>query len=250
MSGRGFRILLAAALLCVAPLRGGPAAQELIADLSRHLVAITTGFAGTDVLLFGATEKAGDVIIVVVGPTRREIVRRKSRIAGIWVNDAKLAFKDVPSYYGLAASKPIETLLSAAAMRRHGIGIQYLSLKPERQIDDDDLAEFRAGFLRYKILNGLFTVRPRDVVFLGKRLFRSSIYFPANVPTGTYTVQVFLVRDGRVVSAQTTPLIIAKVGVGADVYYFAHNSSVLYGIIAVVVALLAGLFAGVVFRKA
>ena len=250
MRGRGYRILLAAALLFMAPLRGGAIAQELVADLSRHLVAITTGFSGTDVLLFGATEKASDIIIVVVGPTRREIVRRKSRIAGIWINDAELAFKDVPSFYGLAASRPIETLLSAAAMRRHGIGIQYLSLNPERQIDDNDLAEFRAGFLRYKILNGLFTVRPRDVDFLGKRLFRSSIYFPANVPTGTYTVQVFLVRDGRVVSAQTTPLIIAKVGVGADVYYFAHNSSVLYGIIAIVVALLAGLFAGVVFRKA
>ena len=246
----GFSILLAVALVIMAPLRGGPAAQELVADLSRHLVAITTGFAGTDVLLFGATEKGGDVIIVVVGPTGREIVRRKSRIAGIWINDDELALEDVPSFYGLAASKPIEMLLSPAAMRRHGIGVQYMSLKPERKINDDDLAEFRAGFLRNKILNGLYTVRPRDVIFLGQRLFRSSIYFPANVPTGTYKVQVFLVRDGRVVSAQTTPLIIAKVGIGARIYQFAHNSSVLYGIIAIVIALLAGLFAGVVFRKA
>ncbi len=39
----------------------GPArAAPLIADLSKHLVAITTGFAGTDVLLFGAIEDPGD----------------------------------------------------------------------------------------------------------------------------------------------------------------------------------------------
>jgi hypothetical protein len=34
----------------------GPArAQALVADLTSHLVAITTGFTGTSVVLFGAT---------------------------------------------------------------------------------------------------------------------------------------------------------------------------------------------------
>jgi len=31
-------------------------AASLVADLSNHLIAITTGFTGTDVLLFGAKE--------------------------------------------------------------------------------------------------------------------------------------------------------------------------------------------------
>ena len=250
MSRGGFRILLMAMALAVVPLPAGTFAQEVVADSSRHFVAITTGFVGTDVLLFGATEGKGDVIIVVRGPPRREVVRRKGRMAGIWVNDAELAFEDVPSYYGLASSKPIETLLRPAALQRHGIGVQHMRLRPARKVSDDDLAEFRAGFLRNKILNGLFTVRPRDVIFLGQRLFRSTMYFPAYVPTGNYTVQVFLVRKGRVVGAQTVPLTIAKIGIGADVYRFAHDSSALYGIIAIMIALLAGLFAGVVFRKA
>lgn len=250
MKGRGLKILLIAALLGAVPLGAAPRAQELVADLSRHLVPITTGFVGTNVLLFGATEGRGDVIIVVSGPSRREVVRRKGRVAGIWVNDAQLTFEDVPSFYGLAASKPIGKLLTTAALRRHGIGIENLNLKPGRQVGAGELAGFRTGFLRNKIRDGLFTKRPGGVTFLGQRLFRSTMYFPANVPTGTYAVKVFLVRDRRVVSAQTTPLIIAKVGIGAEVYHFAHNSSVLYGIIAIVIALLAGLFAGVVFRKA
>jgi uncharacterized protein (TIGR02186 family) len=236
-------------LYCV-PLGAQPRAQELVADLSKHFVAITTGFVGTEVLLFGATEGRGDVVIVVKGPARSEVVRRKGRIAGIWVNNGKLTFRDVPAFYGVAASKPIGDLMTESARRRHGIGIESLNLKPVRPVGAQELAGYRKGFIRNKIGDGLFSMQPAKVAFLGQRLFRSKMYFPANVPTGTYTVQVFLVRDGQVVSAQTTPLTIAKVGIGADVYNFAHSSSVFYGIIAIVIALLAGLFAGVVFRKA
>ena len=250
MTGRGLKFLVLAAALALAPVRGGPQAQGLVADASRHLVAITTGFVGTEVLLFGATEEDGDVIIVVRGPARREVVRRKGRLAGIWVNDAEMTFRDVPSYCWFASSKPIEMLLRPASLERHGIGVQHLRLAAAGKVDADDLAGFRAGLIRYKALNGLFTLRPGDVDFLGKRLFRSTIYFPANVPTGSYTVQVFFVREGGVASAQTVPLTIAKVGIGADVYRFAHASSALYGFFAIAIALLAGLFAGVIFRKA
>ena len=249
MTDRWRKLVLILGLMAVLPFASKPRAQELVADLSRHFVAITTGFVGTDVLLFGATEGRGDVIVVVNGPARPEVVRRKGRIAGIWVNDAKVTFKNVPSFYGVAASKPLEKLLSPSAMRRHGIGTANLNLNPAQSLEPSVLAGFRKGFLRNKIRSGLFSDRPGTVIFLGQRLFRTTMYFPANVPTGTYAVKVFLVRDGRVVSAQTTPFSIAKVGIGADIYYFAHNSAILYGIIAVAGALLLGLFGGVVFRK-
>ena len=70
MAGRGPKVLVLAAALALGPVPGGLHAQGLVADASRHLVAITTGFVGTKVLLFGATEGEGDVIIVVRGPAR------------------------------------------------------------------------------------------------------------------------------------------------------------------------------------
>jgi len=42
---------------------------------------------------------------------------------------------------------------------------------------------------------------------------------------------------------------VAKAGLGAEIYQFAHRNSALYGIIAILIALLAGWLAGVVFRK-
>ncbi len=69
------------------------------------------------------------------------------------------------------------------------------------------------------------------------------------MPTGTYTADVFLVRDGEVVAAQATPLVVSKIGLGADMADIAHRHSALYGIIAVLVAAMAGWLAGVIFRR-
>ena len=49
-------IVTAITLISIAlPLKSGKA-DALVVDLSNHLVAITTGFTGTDVLLFGAVQ--------------------------------------------------------------------------------------------------------------------------------------------------------------------------------------------------
>ena len=65
--------LLAGGLLAAAPARP---AEDLVADLSEHLIAITTGFTGTEVVMFGATEGSGDVVIIVRGPLSDATVRR------------------------------------------------------------------------------------------------------------------------------------------------------------------------------
>ena len=73
--------------------------------------------------------------------------------------------------------------------------------------------------------------------------------FPANVPTGNYLVEVLLVRNGKVVSGQTTPLVIAETGLGADVSEFAERNAALYGFAAIIGAALLGWLASLPFRN-
>lgn len=244
------RSLLRLAAVILAVTLAAPAARaQLVADLSEHLIAITTGFVGTDVLLFGAIDGAGDVVVVVRGPPRTEIVRRKGRVAGIWVNEREVEFTGVPSFYVVASAKPLEDILTPVARTRHEIGFDYLQFAPVRAVPPDQAAEFRRALIRNKQRDDLYLAETGKVNFLGSRLFRTRIYFPSNVPTGTYTADVFLVRDGAVISAQSTPLVVGKVGFGAELFDFAHRRPVLYGILAVTVALLAGWLAGVAFRR-
>lgn len=241
---------LAAATL-LALLIGGPQprAQALIADLSNHLIAITTGFTGTEVLLFGAVEEAGDVVVIVRGPVGDVAVRRKDRIAGVWVNSGRMDFTDVPSYYAVAASRPLAEIGPPVLLSRHAIGLDFLRLAAAGQPSEAAQQPYRSALVRIKQQDNLYAASVGRVTFLGQRLFRTTVSFPANVPVGSYLVEVLLVRDGEVVSAQTTPLIISKVGFGADIYDFAHNQGALHGVVAILAALMAGWLAHLAFRR-
>ena len=224
-------------------------AEPLVADLSDHLIAITTGFTGAEVLLFGATDGPGDVVAVVRGPTGRAVVRRKDRIFGIWVNSAALDFREVPNFYAVASSRPLDQLLTPETAQRYGIGLDTLSIRPDSDIVSPATSDMLKALIRIKIREGLFRPDAGKVTFLGARLFRADFRFPANVPTGSYLVEILLIRDGKISNAQTTPLVVSKVGVGADIFEFAHRHAAAYGIIAIVIALLAGWAAHLVFRK-
>lgn len=246
------RLLAVFGLLLCAALTRPAAAEPLVADLSKHLVAITTGFAGTDVLLFGAVEDVpggGDVVVVVRGPNRSEIVRRKARTLGVWMNSGLAEVADAPSFYRVAATRPLAEIAPRAVLDRHQIGLDSLDLVIRPRDAAADVAQYRAALVRLKQGQGLYGGDIEGISFLGNRLFRTDVHFPANVPVGTYLVEVYLMADGEVVSAQTTPLVISKIGLGADLYDFAHQRAAIYGIIAILLAASAGWIAALVFRK-
>lgn len=243
-------VLVCCALACAASsATSSVLAAELVVDLARHLVAITTGFTGSDVLVFGATDGEGDVVVVIRGPENTEAVRRKGRVFGIWVNERDLAFDNVPAYYAVAASVPIEDILPERVMKRHQIGVNNLRLVAPRDVDPGEAEEFRAALIRSKQRAGLYTAEPSRILLLGNRLFRTDVWFPANAPVGRYVVQVYLVRDGEVASAEITPLIVSKIGFEAGVYNFAQRYSLAYGVLAILIAAVAGWAASAIFRK-
>lgn len=249
----GFRSIAAqcsavlALLLCslVSP---AAAQSPLIADLDDHLIAITTGFAGADVLLFGTTDGPGDVIVVVKGPVDNVEVVRKERVAGIWINRKRVAFQNVPAVYMMASSKPIAELLPESMRANYQMGIDNIRMVAANP-EDPDAANFTAALIDTKQSHGLFAAQPARILFIGDRLFRVNLRVPSSVPTGTYLAEIYLVRDQKIVGVQTTPLVISKIGFGADIYDFAHRHGAAYGVIAVLVALFAGWMAHLAFRR-
>lgn len=233
-------------LAIAGPLRAAP----LVADLSKHLVAITTGFAGADVLLFGSVDRPGDVVVIIWGPPEEVVMHRKSRIAGIWINTAQMTFEHVPSFYAVASSRALDEIASEHVLSRLEMGVERLNLPLPRTKASPNIArKWRDALIRNKERLGHYAREVGQVTFLGENLFRTQVEFPANVPTGTYQIEVYLLRDGRVVSAQTTPLIVSKIGLEADVFDFAHDYSAIYGLIAILVALVAGWLAHIAFRR-
>jgi uncharacterized protein (TIGR02186 family) len=242
---RGFgAAVLLLLLLMVAPARGA----AIVADLSTHIVAIGSGFTGDSVVLFGSIDGPGDIIAVVRGPDRDMTVWRKGKVAGIWVNAESVTFDNVPSFYTVVASQPPEKLIQPATAALYKIGHANLRLEPIVPTAPIRARRFGEALIEEQQRAGLFAADIGKVIFLGERLFRASLSFPANVPTGNYLVQIYLVRDGDIVSGQTTPLVVSKVGLDAAVFDFATREAAAYGAIAVLTAVVAGWLASLPFR--
>lgn len=228
-------------------------AQPLVADLSDHLVKITLGFEGSDLLLFGAVEGKGEVVVVVYGPVETVTVRRKERTAGlIWMNRDEVTFVNVPAFYQVMSTRELGDWLPDSLRERHQIGTEHLDLPVHPALAGISRVEaerFREALIRRKKSLGHYARSVGTVSMLSARLFRTEVVFPTNVPTGTYTVEVFLVDDAQVISAQTTPLYVSKIGVLAEIFRFATVNAALYGLVAILIAVLAGLGANAIFRK-
>jgi uncharacterized protein (TIGR02186 family) len=242
-------LLWLAAVWCAAPAIPANAAAVL-ADLSSHIIAIGGGFTGDSVVLFGSTDGPGDIIAVVRGPERDVTVWQKGKIAGIWVNTHSVTFDNVPVFYSVVASRPLDQLIQPSVAALYKIGAAYLKYDTESPEPPERTRLFTDALIDEQRKAGLFVTDTGKVAFLGERLFRATLNFPQNVPTGTYLVQIFLIRDGDVVSGQTTPLVVSKVGVDAAVSEFAIRESAAYGIIAIAVAVAAGWLASLAFRRA
>lgn len=231
-----------------------PAAADIVADVDDHLVGITTGFSGTRILVFGSIdgtdgEAAGDVVVVVRGPTSPVKLYRKGRVLGVWVNSAALTFVQTPSFYAVASSRPLNEIASPSERKRLKIGIDHLELQAIGRVSENLLTEWREALVRAKVRDRLYRVDPGEVLLLNDRLFRVDFELPAKVTTGTYMVETYLFKDGVAVAAQTLPLVVNKIGFEAAIYSFAQQQPPLYGIAAILVALVVGWVSYLIFRR-
>jgi uncharacterized protein (TIGR02186 family) len=243
--------LITAALLTAAPTA---ASSRLVADLSNKSIAITTGFHGTELLLFGAVDgRAGDdIIVIVTGPPTDIAQRRKDNRAGIWVNVETNIWKQAPSFYNILATRPLDKIASIEMMQQLGIGPAHLGLTllPEGgtgpAIDGNRFIEALAGNMGSI---HLWPAQTGTVSLAQDALFRATLDLPANIVTGDYDIRVLHFRDGMAISEDRTRLNIEKGGLTADIYNLAHDYSALYGIFAIAFAVAAGWLAAAAFRR-
>ncbi len=238
----------------------GPAAAErLIASLSNHRVLITSNYTGVELLLFGAVERDGtaarrepyDIVATVTGPRETLRTRRKQRLLGIWVNTASRDFIDPPSYLAVLANRPLEAITGTENRRRLQLGIASTML-PELINNDIGVVSndpFRAALVRLMRERGLYSEEPNGVTFLTPTLFRASIVLPAEVPIGSYHVDVKLFAEGNLVAQTDTAFEVLKVGFEQFVVSAARDHGIAYGLATATMALLTGWFASVVFRR-
>jgi uncharacterized protein (TIGR02186 family) len=222
---------------------------DLIVDLSLARVSITSAFHGESVLLFGMFDPPGEIVVVVAGPPARETVLRKQRFLGLWLNTGRQAFDDVPAYYFIAASQPLQRLLARSGGEIMTLEDRLAAAQSVGERDHADLIRFRVGLGEVKRRQGLYPAATGQVIVQAGRLFRVELPFPSRLPEGAYEVRTYLMREGKIVAAVSRPLPVGKVGFSAQLAGWAENDGPLYGLGAVVMALVVGWLGGAIMRR-
>jgi len=232
----------------------------LVPDVSQREVEIVYSFTGAELLLFGAIlypegrvpgrgEKPAEIVVVVEGPLQPVLVREKAKIAGIWVNAHRMRYRSVPSFYALASSKPIRSLVDERTRAIYEFGTDSLQLSPASGAQPDEQARFDRGLVDLRRRAGLYYEAPDAVEISQGVLYRARVHIPARVPVGRYTAETFLIRDGRVLAAAVRPIEIRKSGFERFVASAAQRHALAYGLVAVTLSVGFGWAAGALWRK-
>jgi uncharacterized protein (TIGR02186 family) len=258
MMRRTALILLAVILACGAE----PAvAERLVVSLSNQRVAINSNFVGEELVLFGTIEpdagktplrSAYDLVVTVTGPRQTLRTRRKQRVLGIWVNVDSREFVRVPSYLAVLSNRPVAQIAPRDTLRRLQIGLDNFLLPQRIGPDIADTVRdepFRLAFVRLQVRQGFYREITAAVTFLTPTVFRTAIPLPADVPTGKYGFDVKLFAEGAMVARTNSALEVTKAGIEQYVADAARDHGFLYGLVTMLMALLTGWIASVVFKR-
>nr|WP_245292865.1 TIGR02186 family protein [Pararhizobium arenae] len=233
--------------------------EKLEIGISTDEIAITSDFRGADITIFGAIDGFDttllaqgkyNIVVALEGPKENSTVRKKERVFGIWINTSSMTFELVPESYSLSSTRDIETIAPPQYMNNMGIGVNHMPLNPVGYIGDGSrVGEFRDAFRRLREATGVYQRDPGGVQFISSSLFKASVRLPADVPNGVHVVRAYLFRDGLFVAAKALPLRVVKTGLEQALTRAAHESPFLYGIVAVLLAVITGWLASIVFRR-
>lgn len=233
------------------------ATPKLVPDVSQRQIDIVYSFTGAELLLFGAilypggrlpTDRA-DIVVVLRGPAEPITIRKKERIAGIWINRRAARFETVPGYFAVAGSAPIDKLVDDWTATVYELGVNTLQLSPASGNSSDEITDFEKGLIDLRRRAGLFIASEHGVEISEGVLYRARLPLPARTPVGTYTAQTFLIQNGKVVAQARREIKIDKSGFERFVYVAAQRYSFLYGLTAVLIAVLLGWLAGLIFKR-
>jgi len=249
--------VIRAGLLAVLALAGPglASAEEIISGLSQSRVAITANFDGSEILLYGAVKRDApapdgplDVIITVQGPDTPLIIRRKERVAGVWLNKDQVRIDSAPSFYAIATTGHLADILSETEDLRHNISLRRAIRAIGISAEADRSPEFIEALVRVRRQSEAYRIDEGSVELTAGTLFRTDVVLPANLTEGEYSVRLFLTRKGRVVATQNRVIAVRKEGLERMIFTAAHERPLAYGLVSLALAGLAGWGASAAFR--
>jgi len=221
-------------------------------EIAPDQINIGTFYSGTEVRVTAEVGECNGAVIVLESGDEEVRLNRKGRVAGIWLNVAKVTVADAPHVYIMATSDDLDNICSAEAQRDLRLGkeflrnrIKFTSSKPLTGSEFDQ-------FFKLKLHDGTYSLDNRLEISSGSSggsELSAVLPVSSTVPPGTYAVAVYCFRDGELTGRGVAGLSIERTGLSRVMSDLAHEKAALYGIVAILAAMAVGLGIGMVFNS-
>lgn len=237
-------------LLLVLGVAGWCFAAGAEVSLSSEVIEIGTGFAGSQVEINGTVPDGSMVVVKVVAPEKKAALSRKGRVSGLWMTVERATVNGMPGMYKVFTSGPVGDL-PESVQTELGLDKEFTALKKAAQVTTKHEEEtvtlpreqadvFLDGLIALMAEKNLYTVNEGAIKVNGGS-FTGTIDIPPDIPRGETRIEVYAVRNGAVVATADTVLKAEPVGLVRTLGDMAQHNAVSYGILAVLIALSAGI---------
>jgi|WetSurMetagenome_2_1015567.scaffolds.fasta_scaffold116048_2 hypothetical protein len=238
-------------VLLVLGLAGSVQAESATLQVSPDVVEINSFFQGRNVTVTGTLPEGLGAVVEVVGPTTEEHLMRKGRRGPLWMNVGQINVSGVPSLY-LVLSSQADFLAGNRTNAPWGFPslIQRIGLTGDVQANEQD--KFKHQFLELKESQNLYGAWPEGLKVSpagnGRQKVTGKFWLPSNVRPDTYKVCLTTVKEGHAVDQVCIDLPVQMVGFPALLMTMAYDHAALYGLLAVLIALVVGAIMGYLFK--
>jgi hypothetical protein len=218
-------------------------------SVSPGTLAVGTFFSGGELTISGEIPSESEVAIEVAGPEVEGRYDLKGRVGPFWLTRGSVELANAPEVYLLLMPSWTDWEKKADAQ---GLGIEHLRSRISISHADVAADDIFHMFVKLKSAEGLYGESPGAIAYGpaqgGSKRFTAKCRLPSSVQEGVYTVQAVITESGVQRMAPRCDLTVEQVGFIKLVNQLASNRRLAYGLAAVVIALLAGAFMGLIFK--
>ncbi|WP_084503283.1 TIGR02186 family protein [Desulfatirhabdium butyrativorans] len=251
ISRKAFTVMFLLVAVCCSP---AVAADTLVMNIDPAAIPIGATYDGSTVRVFGEAPEDCDVVIRMVGETHDLTMKQKGKVFGLlWMNLNTLKMHNVPSFFYVDASRPFEEaapcdpaphgLSDMLGMKSLGRIIQIEPKTAEDGLLFQELLKLKEHEKLYRQLSNVRFGTAEN----GKKSFEANIDLPPNLSAGQYKVEAYAVRNGQIAAHADTQLGVSFAGFPKLLANVAFQHALIYGLMSVIIALVAGLLTGLVF---
>jgi len=217
-------------------------------------IFIGATYNGTDILVSGQIPADSEAVIRITGHEEDSRLKKKGRVMGfLWMNLGSVEFHNIPGVFILYRSKQDNVPLQQGQDNTHDeIGIEAIQRKVDIVSEYQDKDALFEEFIKLKQKSGLYSTVENSIQYEkadnGIKSFSVSVKLPSALPQGDYELEVFALTGNDIAGYSKKDLNVKQTGMPAFIATLAFDHGTLYGILAVIVAVIAGLLTGTLFK--